>query len=129
MNRPELKVLHQLLVPGTLNQKGAYGRELKVFKTLRREIDDIDFWLNLKPAIPLNSLLYFKSDYAMAQLKLDYGMFKLEKAERQRAEQAQLDREIQELEQHLEPIPLDTTNKTNRVKRKSVIEWADEPPL
>ncbi len=120
-------ILRHILADTTVGDKRLFPRELGLFKRLRVRYPDLAFWDSVRPAIKLDTLLYFYSDYAAAQLKQDYALYEFMKAEQARAEAAKLDNDIRRLE---EQIQLDTVDKVptvaeNRPKRQSVTQWVD----
>lgn len=125
-------ILRHILVDTTMSDKQAFARELGLFKRLRNSAPDLAFWESVRPAIKLDTLLYFYGPYAAAQLKQDYGLYEFGKAEQARAEAAQLENDIRRLENDIRRLEneLDKLNKTDRIeenrpKRQSTAQWVD----
>lgn len=120
-------ILRHILTDTTLGDKQAFARELGLFKRLRKNMPDLAFWESVRPAIKLDTLLYFLGAYGAAQLKQDYGLYEFGKAEQARAEAAQLEHDIQRLEDQIELDRVDKnpTVEQNRPKRQSTAQWVD----
>lgn len=124
--RPEVKVLFRLLDHKVTQQLRLWPRELKLLKELRVTYPDLNFWLSLKPFIPLDSLLYFRTKLGQDFLQQEWQLYKFLIAQHTLAEEAQLDRSIDALEESL-ANSLDKIDKTPTVKRRSqnAIDWSD----
>lgn len=126
---PIFRALKQLLVKGTLDDPKVRGREMAFFKRLRASYPSMDFWLQLKPTIPLTSIGYFLTDYGAKSLQQEWSVYQIGEAQRKAEKLASLDGDITRLEQEAaSAIPLDTPPKTHTVNRKqNALEWADSP--
>lgn len=120
--RLDLQVLRQLLGQKKLDPK-IIGRELAILKKLRIKYSPLEFWLGVKPAIPLDSLTYFFG-YGAAALQDEWLTYQIGLAEKTRLTVRDIDNDIRTLENNL-----DTENKMdtieNRPKKQNAIEWAD----
>lgn len=128
--RQRRRILAQFLAPGVLDQRGAWNRELKFFNQLLKQYPDLEFWKRIKPFIPLDTLLYFKSVSGETFLKLEWGYYMLVKVKKQKKAEEDLDRDVDKLETSLNPpISVDRNNKTDSINKKSksrsAIDWAD----
>ena len=126
--RLDFRALNQILVEGATKDEKILRRELAILSRLRVRYRPLEFWTQLKPAIRLDSLLYFYSDYGAKSLQDEWNAYQIGEAQRKAERAAALDSDIRKLEDELDPIPLDTERNTNTVNRKqSVLEWADTP--
>ena len=130
MKKPRLdfRALNQILAEGATKDQKVLRRELGILKRLRARYNPLEFWASLKPAIRLNSLAWFLTDYGAQSLQQEWNAYQIGEAQRKAERAAALDSDIRQLEDQLDPISLDTERNTNTVNRKqSVLEWADTP--
>lgn len=127
--RLDFRALNQILIEGATKDPKVVGRELAILNRLRAQYRPLEFWCQLKPAIRLDSLLYFYSDHGSKSLQDEWNAYQIGEAQRKAERAAALDGDIRRLEDSLEPeIPLDTPAKTFTVNRKqSALEWCDSP--
>lgn len=126
--RLDLQALRQILVEGALDDRKVMIREMGLLKRLRKEYAPLEFWVTLRPAIRLTSLLYFFTDYGKECLEREWRDYRNSAALKVAADSAELDHAIEALERK---ISLDTDDKSPivnplpRKRKHSPIEWAD----
>lgn len=125
----ELKVLRQLIDPKVYADFGLRAKEWSILKRLRKRYAPIEFWQRVKPAIPLDTLLYFYGFGAEA-LEQEWKEYLVLLATQKMVENQELDRNIEKLERQLAETPpenkLDIEPNKGTIQRKlTALEWAD----
>jgi len=121
--RRDFKAILQL-VPEAKGNPPVLKREMALLGKLRRHYPDIEFWLSLKPALPLGSLAYFLGDCGAAALKVEWVQYQTGKYHKLVMERREVDMETEKLERELFPlIDLDIGVNTRKVK-ETPISWA-----
>lgn len=132
--RDAFTILQRLVDPLVLLDQKTLARELGLLKRLRRARPDAAFWLGLKPAIPLDSLLYFCGPYGEQSLQHEWNLYQVHKAQVVEQERQEWERQIAALEDALAPEEtiireanaLDSQIKTPRVSSKrGALDWVD----
>jgi hypothetical protein len=137
-------IVRRLVAPKVLKAKGVWGRELGVLKRLQKEFADDAFWLQLAPALPLDTLLWFCGEFGHASLKREWDLWIFSKAQdraqmaadTERAEREHTDRVDALLEVARANELLDSAPSTGMIegqppsppkskRRQSPIEWCD----
>ncbi len=125
--RETFDILRALLSPAAYANRSKLPREMKVLKELRARYPDSAFWRQLKPAVPLDTLLEFKSQSGTRTIQTQWDNYQQAVKLRAAGEAAEFDHAIKKLE-----ISLDTETKPNTVepnslpKRKlTAAQWAD----
>ena len=114
-------IVGRLISREELAKKGAWGREIKLLTKLQKTYSDDRFWLQLKPAMKLETLAYFLG-YGAAALREEWQMFQYAQAEKQNLQQYDLDRAsmlsmMESTKEEPSAAPLK--------KRETLIDWAD----
>ncbi len=125
--RETFDILRALLSPASYADRSKLPREMKILKELRARYPDPAFWQQLKPAVPLDTLLEFKSQSGTRMIETQWENYqqaaKLREAEREAAfEHAVRKLEI-ELDTEIKPNTVDTNTLPKR--KQSVLQWID----
>lgn len=118
-----LTIVKKLVSREALAQKGAYGRELAILAKLQAKYPAADsFWLNLKPALKLESLTYFLGTYGAASLKQEYDAWQFSQAQTN----AQIDYDLDRLSiLAMMASAEDASAGEAPKKRVTQLDWAD----
>lgn len=133
--RESFEMLRALLSAAAYEDRSKLPRELKLLSDLRARYPDPAFWQQLKPAIPLDTLLEFKSASGARMIQIQWDNYQRDRKLRAAIEETDFERAVNQLERTLsdaEQIELDKAAKPNTVgsnslpKRKlTVAQWAD----
>lgn len=125
--RESFELLRALLSAAAYEDRSKLPREMKVLNELRARYPDPAFWRQLKPVVPLDTLLEFKSQSGSRMIQTQWDNYQQAAKLRAAGEEVEFDQALRKLE-----IELDTEIKPNTVepnrlpkRRQTAIQWAD----